>query len=327
MDVDSDAFKIMAHVPGISNLHALRDSLGVIVRAKLPIGRDGRNRPSLFPFCTSTGRNAHAKSLYNAHASMRSFMVFPEGTIGVYLDWRTQEVGVAAARSGDQALIDAYSSGDVYHALADMCGLTNDPDRQHWKNTQPVMRQRMKGLQLGINYGMGVPSLAKGLDRHPLIASEIIEKHRRTYPRFWQWREDMVQRAMLDRQMETVFGWPLYLSSRPNRRTLYNFPMQGDGAEMLRLAAWLLYEAGIIPSMLVHDGILLELQNEEQITHAMEIMRIAGREVCNGLEIGVDVDQLLRNGGRYRDKRGKKMWATMMRTLQEIGAIPPGELP
>ena len=120
------------------------------------------------------------------------------------------------------------------------------------------MRQRMKGLQLGINYGMGVPSLAKGLDRHPLIASEIIEKHRRTHPRFWQWREDEVQRAMLDRQMETVFGWPLYLSSRPNKRTLYNFPMQGNGAEMLRLAAWLLYEAGIIPNMLVHDGILLE---------------------------------------------------------------------
>ena len=68
----------MYHVPGIEGLHALRDSLGVIVRAKLPIGRDGRNRPSLFPFCTATGRNAHAKSLYNAHAGMRSFMVFPE---------------------------------------------------------------------------------------------------------------------------------------------------------------------------------------------------------------------------------------------------------
>ena len=103
LDIDGDAFRLMYHVPGIEGLHALRDSLGVIVRAKLPIGRDGRNRPSLFPFCTATGRNAHAKSLYNAHAGMRSFMVFPEDAIGVYLDWRTQEVGVAAVavrRSG-----------------------------------------------------------------------------------------------------------------------------------------------------------------------------------------------------------------------------------
>jgi DNA polymerase I len=71
LDIEGDAFRLM------------------------PIGRDGRNRPSLFPFCTTTGRNAHAKSLFNAHASVRSFMVFPKDTICVYLDWRTQEVGVA----------------------------------------------------------------------------------------------------------------------------------------------------------------------------------------------------------------------------------------
>lgn len=41
LDIDGDAFRLMYHVPGIEGLHALRDSLGVIVRAKLPIGRDG----------------------------------------------------------------------------------------------------------------------------------------------------------------------------------------------------------------------------------------------------------------------------------------------
>ena len=101
LQIDGDAFKIMYHVPWIEELHALKDSLGVIISAKLPIGPDGRNRPSLFPFCTATGRNAHAKSLFNAHAGMRGFMLFPPDKIVVYLDWRTQEVGVAAALSGD----------------------------------------------------------------------------------------------------------------------------------------------------------------------------------------------------------------------------------
>ena len=50
----------------------------------------------------------------------------------------------------------------------------------------------MKSLQLAINYGMGVPSLARGLNRHPLIASGIIEQHRREYPRYWEWRDDQV---------------------------------------------------------------------------------------------------------------------------------------
>ena len=324
LNVDSDAFRLMYCVPGIDGLHALRDSLGFIVKARLPIGRDGRNRPSLFPFGTATGRNAHTKSPYNAHAGMRSFMVFPHDAIGAYLDWRTQEVGVAAALSGDTALMDAYRAGDIYHALARVLGFTNDPDPVNWKKANPAMRTRMKALQLAVSYGMGVPSLARGLDRHPLIASEIIERHKRSYPRFWQWRADMVRTAMLERRIESMFGWPLHITTSPNQRTLYNFPMQSGGAEMLRLAAWRLYEAGIVPCMLVHDGILFEETDRERIEHAKEIMRQTGREVCDGFEIGVDVDQMLIGGARYRDKRpmAQKMWATIMDVLKAVGAVP-----
>jgi hypothetical protein len=87
-------------------------------------------------------------------------------------------------------------------------------------------------------------------------------------------------------------------------------------------------EASIVPSMLVHDGILFEADNVEEIEYAKEIMRVAGQEVCNGLEIGVDVDQMLRNGARYYDKRrvAKQMWATIMRALQDVGALPEGQV-
>jgi DNA polymerase family A len=254
----------MYHVPGVENLHALRDSLNVIVKARLPIGRDGRNRPSLFPFATVTGRNAQAKSLFNAHAGMRSFITFPEDAIGVYLDWRTQEVGIGAARSGDQALMDAYRSGDVYHAFALDCGLTGDTNIKRWKKAESDVRQRMKSLYLGIMYGMG----AKSLNRHPLIASALIERHKKRYPRFWEWRMDRALTAMLDRETTTVFSWPLRISTSPNKRTLFNFGCQANGAEMLRLAAMGLCDAGIVPNMLVHDGILLELHNREQIEQA-----------------------------------------------------------
>jgi hypothetical protein len=56
LDTSSDAFRSMYHVPGVEPLHALRDTVGFIAKARLPIGRDGRNRPSLFPFGTITGR-------------------------------------------------------------------------------------------------------------------------------------------------------------------------------------------------------------------------------------------------------------------------------
>ncbi len=244
--------------------------------------------------------------------------------IAIYLDWRTQEVGVAAAFSGDAALAEDYAAGDIYHALAMMCGLTNDANIGRWKSDNTGQRQQMKALQLGISYGMGVRSLSKGLDRHPLIASEVILRHQQKYSRFWQWRAEMVQQAMLTRRMESEFdGWPLHLSTSPNRRTLFNFPMQSGGASMLRLAACRLCDAGLVPSMLVHDGILLEVRNQEEVTQAIEIMRGAGTEVCRGLTIGVDIDQRLEQGVRYQDKRlvAKAMWKTVMDVLREIGAI------
>ena len=324
LDIDGDAFRLMYHIPGIEGLHALKDSLRVIATAKLPIGRDSRNRPSLFPFGTASGRNAHCRSLYNAHAAMRSFMVFAPDRIGVYLDFRTQEVAIAAARSGDQALLKAYRGGDVYYSFARDSGFTDDPNRVHWAKHNPSMRQRMKTLQLGINYGMGVPSLAKGLNRHPLIASNLIETHRQIYATFWRWRDAQVQIAMLERRMQSLTGWPLHISTSPNKRTLCNFPMQSGGADMLRLATVWLCDAGIVPCMLVHDGILFELESREQLAHAIELMRKAGAAICDGLEVGVDIDQQLEGGARYRDKRpmAQKMWDTIMRVLEAVKAIP-----
>jgi DNA polymerase-1 len=327
LQLDGDAFRMMYPVhPAIEGLHALREVLGVIVRARIPIGPDGRNRPSLFPFGTATGRNAQAKSLFNTHASMRSLMKFRPEKIGLYLDYRTEEVGIAAALSGDEVQARDYASGDVYHALARMCGLTT-LEAKPWKATDSgkVQRQQMKAAQLGINYGMGVISLARSLGRHPIIGSEVIIRHQRRCPQFWAWRAEVVERAMLERVIVSEFdGWPLRLSTSPNKRTLYNFPMQSGGAEILRLASNRLCEAGLVPSMLVHDGILFELDNEEQVQHAIEIMRIAGTEVCGGLELGVDIDQKLIGGKRYCDKRpvAIRMWAAIMGVLRELGAIP-----
>jgi hypothetical protein len=323
LSLDSDAFKLMYHVPGIEDLHALRDVIGFINKASLPISSDGRNRPSLFPFGTATGRNAHARSPYNTHAGMRSFIKFPPDRIGVYLDWRTQEVGILAGLSGCKALKAAYLTGDVYYHFARSFGFTDDPDRKHWKANNLKTREIMKRLVLAISYGMGVRSLAKGIDRHPLVASGILWKHRQLYARSWEYRDQRLELAMLERRITTQFGWTLWITHSPNKRTLYNFPMQGNGAEMLRISVLDLIAHDLTPSMLIHDGILFEFDNLEQIELAMEIMRKAGPTVCD-FPIDVDIDQKLIGGARYRDKRevAQRMWDTVMRTLEAIGALP-----
>jgi hypothetical protein len=323
LDTDEDAFGLMMHVPGIAGLYMLKTGLGVIRSANLPIA-NGINRPSLFPFGCASGRNAHCKSLFNCHASMRSFIKPAPDKILLYLDWRTEEIGIAAEMSGDENLKAAYAGGDVYHGFALDAGLTDDRDAKHWKDHNGDMRDRMKSLHLGINYGMGVPSMAKRLNRHPLIACGLLELHKRKYERFWEWREQEMWSAKLNRRMEAYDGWPLLITTSPNRNTLYNLPMQAGGGVMMRETTIKLCEAGLVPSMLIHDGILFELDTMEQVEQAKAIMLATGTEVCGGFEIGVGVEQLRRHGERYRDKNRAAMWDTIMETLERVGALRKG---
>ena len=140
---------------------------------------------------------------------------------------------------------------------------------------------------------------------------------------FWQWREDKVETAMLERKIESIFGWPLQISTSPNKRTLYNFPMQSGGARCCGWRPCGCAKPGSSRSCWCMTAILLEETDPEQIEHAKEIMLQAGRDVCDGFEIGVDTDQLLKGGARYRDKRpmAQKMWATIMGALEAVGAI------
>ena len=72
---------------------------------------------------------------------------------------------------------------------------------------------RMKSLQFGISYGMGVPSISpRSRSKHPLIGSEIIELHKRTYPRFWPVARTVrsIQRCTTAR-WKCMHGWPLHI--------------------------------------------------------------------------------------------------------------------
>lgn len=105
----------------------------------------------------------------------------------------------------------------------------------------------------------------------------------------------------------------------PNERTLYNFPIQSGGAEMLREAAVRLIEAGNAPIMLVHDGILFEETDREKVEEAREVMSAAGQEVCHGFEIGVDIEEVFEgNKRRYEDPRGMDIWETINNTLNRV---------
>ena len=114
-----------------------------------------------------------------------------------YVDFSSQEMGIAAALSGDPALLEAYRSGDVYLSFAKQAGLA-PPDAT--KASHGEVRDRCKAVVLGTLYGMGPETLARRIGRPPCEARELLALHRATYPRFWRWSEAAVTELRADPQ-------------------------------------------------------------------------------------------------------------------------------
>jgi hypothetical protein len=125
------------------------------------------------------------------------------------------------------------------------------------KATHKAVREKFKACVLAVQYGMGADALALRIGQPPIVARELLRLHRETYKVFWRWSDAAVDHAMLTGSLHTVFGWLVRVPENANPRSLRNFPMQANGAEMLRLACSLGTERGIEVCAPVHDAVLI----------------------------------------------------------------------
>ena len=128
---------------------------------------------------------------------------------------------------------------------------------------------------------------------------------------------------MLHGWLWTVFNWPLHVGHQANPRSLANFPVQANGAEMLRLACCLATRPASA-SRPVHDALLVEGSADEidaVVAATQAAMQEASEVVLDGFALRSDA-KIVRNPDRYSDPRGEKMWATVTRLLDEPQPAP-----
>jgi hypothetical protein len=317
LDLDDDTFREMARsVPRVAPLRELRSSLSQMRLASLSVGSDGRNRALLSAFSSRTGRNqpSNAKFIFGPSTWLRSLIKPEPGGALAYIDWSSQEFGIAAVLSRDTRMIEAYTTGDPYLAFAKQSGAVPADATKH---THKAVRDVFKTVVLGTGYGMEADALAGRLGILPLEARELLRKHRETYPQFWRWTQSIVDASMLGQDASTVFGWMLHPSADANPRSIRNFPMQANGAEMLRIACCLATERGIKVCAPVHDAILVEApvdEIEQSAAEMQEYMRAASRIVLGGFELRTDAE-ITRYPDRYSDPRGVVMWDRVTRLI------------
>jgi hypothetical protein len=337
--VDGDTFEEMVKsFPQLQNLKQLKSSIDKLKLNSMTVGDDGRNRTILSAFAAKTARNqpSNAKFVFLGDTWLRSVIKPAEGWAVAYIDWEQQEFGIAAALSGDPNMIRAYLSGDCYLEFAKLAGavpphITKDNYRPGTPgySTQADMpvdyepvRNQYKQCVLAVQYGQSPAGLAARIGLSVIEARELMQRHRETFRRFWQWAGNILNTATFHLELPTMFGWWLNTAAvyepeqdgraRPScsPRTIQNFLMQAGGSEMLRIACIRADERGIRLCCPVHDALLVEGRAEEidqVVAETEDCMRLASRNVLYGFELRTEA-KIVRWPNRYVDKRGRGMW-------------------
>lgn len=300
---------------------------------------DGYVKPPVLLFSQATGRSSPKPSqgfILNMSPWLRTALIHPhKGEKFVGMDWSQQEIAIAARLSGDERMLEIYESGDPYIALAVRAGSVPS---NATKSSHPEARKNFKAVQLGISYGKAIPSLSvdiytnyyvdgyptKSLEDSTVIATEIYEWHKSYFHVYWEWLEKCIQRSRIDGFMSTQNHWLRYVDRYVKKTQLQNFPMQSEGAEMMRMTVNLLaskYQKikdvrpdGLDLTCTLHDAFYM-LTNEEHFEYDSRVlgkcMDLGSADILDGYVIGRDITVYDYNKPYY-DERGDKTYKKIM---------------
>ena len=246
------------------------------------VASDGRIHSTFSQVAAATGRLASSDpNLQNIPArsadGMRIRGAFVPG-VGfeslMSADYSQIEMRLMAHLSGDEALIEAFNSGeDLHRTMASMVFGTPVAE------VTGEERSRIKATSYGLAYGLSSYGLAAQLGIPVPEAAALRDRYFERFGKVRDYLEGLVAQARADGYTQTMFGRRRYLpdlrsSNRQRRemaeRAALNAPIQGSAADIVKIAmmnvADALSEAGLASRLLVqiHDELLLEVAPGEE---------------------------------------------------------------
>jgi DNA polymerase-1 len=223
----------------------------------------------------------------------------------VSADYSQIELRVLAHLSGDQGLIDAFTSGRDFHAATGSRVFGVDAE-----DVTPEMRRRAKAVNFGIVYGQSAHGLGETLKIGYGEAQEMIDRYFATFPQVREYLDQTVAEAHREGYAVTMFGRrrpiPELASSNFNlrsfgERTAMNHPMQGTAADIMKLAMVevdrRLRAEGYASRMVlqVHDELIFEAVPDE-----LERLSAMVREAMSGVvDLAVPLDVSVGSGENW----------------------------
>ena len=241
---------------------------------------DGRVRTSFQMTVTATGRLSSTEpNLQNIPtrtelgSELRRMFTAEPGKLLVDADYSQIELRLLAHISGDQAMQEAFLSGEDFHTVtaAHVFGVPID-------QVTASMRRAAKAVNFGIVYGISAFSLSQDLGVSVAEAKEYMDAYFARFPGVKAYMDGVVKKAREDGYVETMFhrrrALPEIKASNFNTRSFgervaLNMPIQGAAADIIKLAMVKVFErlkkerlqARLI--MQVHDELIVECPEDE----------------------------------------------------------------
>ena len=223
----------------------------------------------------------------------------PDGRKLVIADYSQIELRILADFSGDTNFINAFVSGQDFHATtaAQVFGIKTE-------DVTPDQRSFAKRLNFGVVYGIGASRFASMTGLTQSQAEETLRRYFATYPRMDDWLRNAARNVLTERSARTASGRLARMTFDPNDRSSVgaaqryakNMPIQGTSADILKRALRLLHDdirgTSAMLVNIVHDEIVVECDAADAEMAAAKLesaMLRAGEQFVSKVPIKVDV--------------------------------------
>ena len=257
-------------------------------------GPDGRVRTKFQMTATATGRLSSAEpNLQNIPtrtelgSELRRMFVPAPGCVLVDADYSQIELRLLAHISGDEAMQEAFRSGEDFHLVtaSQVFGVPLD-------EVTSSMRRAAKAVNFGIVYGISAFSLSQDLEISTDEARAYMDAYFARFPGVKRYMENVVKKSRETGYAETLFrrrrtipeiNASKYATRSFGERVALNMPIQGTAADIIKLAMVKVFERLKVDGlssrliMQVHDELLVECPEKE----AKRVQSLLAQEMEN----------------------------------------------
>lgn len=276
---------------------------------------DGRIHTTFQQTIAATGRlSSTDPNLQNIPARHEEGMRIREAfTVGegyeclMTADYSQIEMRIMAHLSADQALIDAFRSGEDLHRY--VAALVHGIDVE---DVTAQQRSHVKAMSYGLAYGLSTFGLARQLGIDNADAADLRNAYFARFGKVHDYLESVVEQARRDGYTETMFGRRRHLpdltsDNRQRRemaeRAALNAPIQGSAADIVKKAMIdvdsALTERALASRILlqIHDELLIEVAPGE----AEAVENLLKEQMGGAAELSVPLDVAVGRGRTWRE--------------------------